>query len=444
MRSTKLSSAIVAAAALLAIAPAGAFAAKHKGHASPAGCRLSESAAPHVVHNGDSVLVSGKLSCPGGVVGTPTVTLYERIAGVHGGFKLIMGPTPTAGDGSYAFTPPPVVADSTFYTRAVGARSANRAVRVAPQVSLGTSPLIPQESQLFTGRAHEVTFTGAVNPLDAGAEVKLERESGGTGEEWSVIQDHVFVKADGTFKIVHIFRVPGDANLQVIVRPHGRFDVRGVSNTLGYEISQTQNPNLTLEPSANPVNFGQPLTLKGIVKAGPGQKVILMARSFGSPFAEVTKTTSGALGAFEFKIASEEKNTFYRAVSGTVNSAVDFEGVKWVVTSSVSATKVTSGQEVTFSGTASPDRAGHKVFLEGRNGAGFDWHVVDSTKVILGTPTTGTFTIGHAIIGNGKKEYRIHIPGDPINQPASGAAFVMEVSPALSTVKPPLEPKLPQ
>jgi hypothetical protein len=181
------------------------------------------------------------------------------------------------------------------------------------------------------------------------------------------------------------------------------------------------------------------LTLKGVVKAGPGQKVNLMARSFGSPFAQVNETTSGAGGAFEFKIASEVKNTFYRAVSGTVNSAADFEGVKWVVTSSVSATKVTSGSPVTFSGTASPDRVGHFVLLEGRNGVGFDWHAVDSTTVV----GTGTFTITHTIIGNGKKEYRIHIPGDPINQPASGAAFVMEVSPALSTVKPPLEPKLP-
>ena len=348
MRSTKLSSVVVAVTALLVTAPTGALAApklpKHKGHVSPAGCRLSESADPRIVNSGDSVVLTGMLNCPDGGGSGQTVTVFERIAGVPGGFKNI-GTTPTAPGGSYSFTPAPVITDSTFYTRAARARSANHTVRVAPQVTVATSPPLPEGSQLFTGPAHKVTFKGSVNPIDRGAEVVLQRETGGSTEEWGTIQRHDFVKADGSFEIIHTFVVPGDANLRAVVRPHRMFDARGVSNVLTFEISQTQNPNLTLEPSADPVNFGSPLTLHGVVKAGPGQKVILIARSFGSPSTKIGETTSGAGGAFEFKIASEEKNTSYRVLSGTIRSAILFEGVKWVVDSAaLSATKVTSGQ----------------------------------------------------------------------------------------------------
>ncbi|HWY89059.1 MAG TPA: hypothetical protein VNY31_00155 [Solirubrobacteraceae bacterium] len=446
MRSTKLSSVMVAATALLLTAPTGALAApklpKHKGHVSPAGCRLSESADPRIVNSGDSVVLTGVLNCPGGGPTGQIVTVFERIAGVPGGFKNI-GTTTTTG-GSYSFTPAPVITDSTFYTRAAGARSANHTVRVAPQVTVATSPPLPEGSQLFTGPAHRVTFKGSVNPIDRGAEVLLQRETGGSTEEWGTIQRHGFVRADGSFEIIHTFVVPGDANLRAVVRPHGMFDARGISNVLTYEISQTQNPNLTLEPSADPVNFGSPLTLHGVVKAGSGQKVILMARSFGSPSTKIGETTSGAGGAFEFKIASEEKNTSYRALSGTIGSAILFEGVKWVVDSAaVSATKVTSGQEVTFSGTVSPDRVGHFVYLERKNAAGDGYHVVDLGTVSFSNATTGTFTIKYPVIGSGMQQYRIHIPGDPINQATSSSPFVLEVTPALSTLKPPLQPKLP-
>jgi hypothetical protein len=446
MRSTKLSSVMVAATALLLTASTGALAApkspKHKGHVSPAGCRLSESADPRIVNSGDSVVLTGVLNCPGGGPTGQTVTVFERIAGVPGGFKNI-GTTTTTG-GSYSFTPAPVITDSTFYTRAAGARSANHTVRVAPQVTVATSPPLPEGSQLFTGPAHKVTFKGSVNPIDRGAEVLLQRETGGSTEEWGTIQRHSFVRADGSFEIIHTFVVPGDANLRAVVRPHGMFDARGVSNVLTYEISQTQNPNLTLEPSVDPVNVGSPLTLHGVVKAGSGQKVILMARSFGSPSTKIGETTSGAGGAFEFKIASEEKNTSYRALSGTIGSAVLFEGVKWVVDSAaVSATKVTSGEEVTFSGAVSPDRVGHFVYLERKNAAGDGYHVVDLGTVNFSNATTGTFTIKYPVIGSGMQQYRIHIPGDPINQAVSSTPFVLEVAPALSTLKPPLQPKLP-
>jgi hypothetical protein len=437
MRSTKLGSAVAAAASVLALAPAGALAAH--GHHSvkpikPGACRLSLSADPHVVTSGESVLVSGALNCLGGGTSGQTVTIYERMAGVPG-FK-VAGTATTAADGSYTFTPAAIVTDSVFYARALGRRSVNRIVKVAPQVTL--IPPAPEGSTLLTGLAHRVTFKGSVNPADAGAEVVLQREASTSSEEWGPIQGNVFVKLDGTFSITHSFAVPGDANLRVVVRPHGKFDQRGISDMVNYVISQAQNANLTLEPKIDPIPFGQPLLLKGVLKAGAGQKVAILGHTFGTPFVKVGEVTTGAGGAWELTIPSATQNTLYKATSGSISSASVFEGVRWVVTAAASATKVTSGTPVTFSGTAAPIRVGHTVYLERANLFGGGYHIVDIGFVTAG----GTYSITHDVIGNGKEVYRIKIPGDPLNQGSASAPIEMEVAPAALAV-PQVQPTLP-
>jgi hypothetical protein len=411
MRSTKLSSAVAAAATLLAIAPTAAGATQKlpapRGHTSLAGCRVSISADPHTVTSGEAVLISGKLFCPPRFsVANQTVLVYEHIAGVPG-FKVVGTPT-TGADGSYTLTPPVVVTDSTFYSRVEGARSPDRMVKVRPLVTFATSPPLPEGSQLFTGPAHKVTFVGTVNPINAGAEVWLQRESGGSS---------------------------------AIVRPRGKFGVRGVSNMLSYEISQTQNPDLTLEPKTNPVTVKQPIVLKGTLKAGTiGQKVVLMGRTYNTKFAQVNETTTAAGGSYEFTIPSAVQNTYFRTISGAVKSAVLFEGVKWAVTGTATAGKVTSGSPVTFSGTVAPERAGHTVYLERQTPNSNGFHVVD-----IGFVTPGaTYSITYNVIGSGKQLYRIKVPGDPLNQGASTAPFEMEVAPSLSTTKPPIQPILPR
>ncbi len=79
----------------------------------------------------------------------------------------------------------------------------------------------PEGSQLLTGKGNRVTFTGTVNPADAGARVVLQRQNALTGNEWHRI-DRASWEAGGSFTITHTFRVPGDANLRVLVRSQGR------------------------------------------------------------------------------------------------------------------------------------------------------------------------------------------------------------------------------
>jgi len=428
MRSTKLTATLAAAAALLAVAPAGAVARviplpKHPAKAGPTGCVVSEFAEPRLVTSGETVLVFGALSCGGSPVSGQTVTVYERSVGVPG-FKVVGTPKTGVG-GSYSFTSTPIVTDSLFYVRAMGARSANRTVRVAPQVTLGGPP---DGADLLTGPANVVTFTGAVSPSDTGAEVVLQREAATASEEWHTIQARTHVRADGTYTIVHKFIVPGDANLRTVVVRFGRFSVRGVSAALSYEISQAENPNLTILSSANPVNYGLPVTISGVVKGAVDKSVTLLGRTAGTPFATVAVAKTDASGNYSFMIASAQANTYYRVTSGLKSSTILFEGVKWVLTASASATTVPSGTIVTFSGKTEPGRAGHFVYLERQNALGSGFHVVDLSTVTSTGPTTGSYSIPHFVTGSGKEVYRVRIPGDPINQAAASAPIALTVT----------------
>jgi hypothetical protein len=447
MRSIKLSP-VVAGAAILLIAPTAtsASATGRDGRldaprlASAAGCHVRIFAEPRVVTGGESVQVFGQLACPGGanVAGQP-VTIFERSAGAPGakGFKEI-GTVSTGPGGFYSIVPSPVTADSFFYARALGARSGTRAVRVAPQVTLA-APGAPDGSQLRTGRSNRVTFTGTVTPGDAGATVVLQRENSTSFEEWGAIQLGV-VGPGGTYSLTHTFVIPGDANIRVVVRKHGKFSVRGISNTLSYVISQRQNPKLTLNASADPISYGQTVTLSGVVAGGANQKVTLLSHPRGQKvFTKLTEGTTDGSGAYSF-VQKPLQNTAYKVTSGKVSSAILVEGVKYVLTAGASATTVQSGQSVTFSGTVTPGQAGKIVYLERENAFGGGFHVVDVGTV----SAASTYAITHFLFGNGKQVYRVKVPGDPGNQAVSSSLFPIEVTPAPpSLLRPRPSAKLP-
>ena len=435
MRSIKLTAAIAAALTLLMLAATGASARplghKHEGAASK--CRIDLFAEPHTITSGESVEVFGQLRCPGGSTEGQTVTVYGRSVGSPA-FKVLGTPTTAAG-GFYSLVQSDVTTDSSFYASALGARSATRNVRVAPVVTLkGVSETVP----LFTGFRNRATFTGAVNPADAGAELVLQRENATSSEEWNAIQFGT-VGEGGLYSITHTFEVPGDANIRVVVRPHGKFSVRGISNTLSYGISQKQNPSLTILTTSYSVPYGSPVTLSGILAAGAGKTVTLQARTFGKEFAPVTTTTTTTGGDYSF-IVTPLQNTRYRVTGGGLKSAVLFEGVKYILTVGASAKTVQAGQPLRFAGTVTPGTVGKLVYLERENSSGGGFHVVDGGSVEPG----GTYSITDYIFGSGKAVFRVRIPGDPDNQQASSETFPIEVTPAPpSSLKPAAQPKVP-
>jgi hypothetical protein len=407
----------------------------HKHAGAVSGCRVSLFAEDHLITTGESVQVFGALGCPGhtSAAARQTVTIFEH-SGATPGFKVI-GTATTGSGGFYSIAPLSVTVDSSFYASVNGARSAIKRVRVAPQVTLSG----PSDgSQILTGVRNRITFTGTVTPAeDEGAQVILQREAAISNERWHVIQ-RGRVGPGGVFSITHTFIVPGDANLRVVVRPLGNLTVRGESPPLSYEISQAQNPKLTIHTSADPVAYQQPVTLTGVLAGGADQPVILEAHPRGNPpFTVVEKGTTNGSGEYKFVVASALRNTYYRVTGGAgITSAVLYEGVKYALTAGASPSTVQSGAPVTFSGTVAPAHVGHVVYLERQNAFGGGFHVVD-----IGTVTsTGTYAISHFVFGSRNEIFRVRVPGDPENQAASSSPFTIEVTPASAVSLHPVTP----
>jgi hypothetical protein len=307
---------------------------------------------------------------------------------------------------------------------------------VAPTVTLAGPA---EHTQLFTGLRNRTTFSGTVSPADAGARIVLQRENATANEEWHAIQRGI-VGPGGSYSLTHTFVIPGDANIRVVVRPFWRFTVRGVSSPLSYDISQKENPALTLSASADPIAYGGSVTLTGVVAGGAGKEVTLYSHIKGAAAAPLAKATAGPTGAYTFTQVPMS-DTAYQVRSATgVKSAVVFEGVKYVLTASVSAPSVQAGQTLTFSGTVAPARTGHVIYLERENAFGGGFHVVDVSTVTA----AGTYVITHPVFGSGKEVFRVKIPGDPLNQGVSSQLFSEEVTPAVPGTLRPLAPsKLP-
>ena len=238
MRLRNLTPALLAAGSLLALAPAGALARRHP---SPLGrCRINVDLAPALVSAGESTEVSGRLTCRRTGSGGQPVALYAHTAGTAG--YVPVQNTTTEPSGSYKLTTAAENANTSFYVRSDGAQSGRRRLRVEAQVTL-TGP--PEGTQIETGAPNQQTFSGTVTPAtDIGARVILQRQNAISGEEWHRIGVGQ-VQAGGTYTIHHIFRVPGDASIRVLVRSDG-LNVPSPSTPLDYEISQAQNPGLTI------------------------------------------------------------------------------------------------------------------------------------------------------------------------------------------------------
>jgi hypothetical protein len=434
MRLRRLATAASAATAVLALmSPVAASAHKHP---SPSGrCRIDLNVAPREITAGDPVVAFGRLLCTPRVNAQgQTVQLYEHSFGTPG-YTPVQS-TSTGPLGFYELTQTGVDTNSSFYVRSHGAQSGRRRVRVAAQVTLSGPP---EGTQLLTGSPNAVTFTGAVIPADAGARVILQRQNALTGNEWRPI-GYGTVGPEGSFSIVHTFVVPGDANLRVLVRSQGT-NIPSPSNVLTYEISQAQNPQLTINASADPIVYGQSVTISGVASGLASTPVTLFERTASQHgFAPVAEVKTGAGGEYAFPAQSPVYNTFYQVRTGAKTSreksAVLYEGVKDVLTAEISSSTVQAGQALTFKGTVAPEHAGHIVYLERQNASGNGFHVVQVATIEAGS----TYTIVHTVYDAGTKVFRVRVPGDPENEGTVSAPFTIQVTPAPASA---LAPEVP-
>lgn len=454
MRSIRLILALTTAAAVT-VAPTSASAAKHRGlrhshgtAATPGHCKLTINVAPRFVQAGEAAEAFGQLTCKNGqsTAGQP-VTIVQRSSGAP---APTSGAATTDGLGNYRFVSGALQTNSLFRASVSGAHSGARRVTVAANVSLSTPPTPSDGSELLTGAglflgpnghrltrvSNRITFAGTVSAAEQGAEVILQRQNTVLGEGWHRV-DRGVVQAGGAFSIAHVFRVPGDANMRVVVRPF-RFNGRGVSETRSYEVSQAQNPLLTIQSSANPLTYEQPTTISGALggaAATAGTPVTLLARTrLQHAFAVVGQTTTGAGGKYEFPAQKPLQSAFYRVTGAGQLSAVLFEGVKYGLTVTASPTSAQVGQPVTFSGTVTPWHAGHVVYLQAQDRSGVGYHVIQVAAVnpptAPGGPATYSFTHAFYNANVSPRKVRVKVPGDPENQGVASPLIEIALTPA--------------
>ncbi len=405
--------------------------AEHKAHtqAGSAGCHVTIEAASNVLPAGEPALLKGLVSCPApaDAAGLP-VTIYGREAGTTGFTAL--GNATTEADGSYELTTAALQANSSFYASIQGKRSGRRVIRVAPEVSI-VGP--PEGTQLTAAGIHRgatastsaaVIFTGTVTPQDEGSKVVLQREHIGSGDEWRRIGLGQ-VGPDGTYSISHSFAQPGNVNIRVIVRSPGH-TLPGISEPLSYEISQRQNPLLTIQSSSDPISYGQSTTISGTLAAGDHQQVTLIGRTRGGSYTTIATTTTDETGAYSFPPQSPTANMDYKVTSGHVRSSTLSQGVRPVLSAQMSSVAVASARQLTFTGTVTPDRTGQLILLERQRPSGVGADVVASATIAAGS----TYTIPYTLFGSAAQRFRIKLPGGAESLVAAGPLFKVPASEA--------------
>ncbi len=424
MRSLKLTPAVLAAASLAALGTAGAASAHAPRHLrsirSSGACRISLNVAPRLVTSGEATLAWGQVTCHPATTTPQTVTLYERTAGSPG--FSVAGTGATNAHGLYEIPTGAQTANSVFYAAVGSSSSRLKALKVATQVTL-----LPPEGKttadgIRTGRRNAITFNGEVSPNDRGATVVLQRQNAIRGNEWHRIGLPTVVDTNGKFAITHIFVVPGESNLRVLVRRDARY-FASPSNILSYQISQAQNPSLTILSATNPLAFGGSTVLSGTVAGAPATTVTLLGHAAGKPWSTITTTTTNNEGKYSFPAQSPVTSMSYRVTGASRSSAVLYQGVKYVLTATAVSDSVPSGSPVTFNGTVTPARS-HTIYLERQNLTGTGFHVIATGTV----NADGTYTLSHDLYAPGTEVLRVKIPGDPENGGTATAPVTVTVT----------------
>jgi hypothetical protein len=407
-------------------------------------CQIALATTPAQLTAGESALASGTLSCQTPVeAAEQTVTIYARAAHTPG-FSAV-ATTTSAADGSYHVSTGAIEADTSFYAGAAGVRSGHTTVKVAASVSIDGpvegSQLLTAGRRFDSARGAGVSFSGVVSPDDEGARVVLQRQGAHGNEGWRRIGTGT-VGEGGKYSIAHAFATPGDVNVRVVVRGHGGH-IAGASEPLSYEVSQRQNPLLSIVASTDPITMGTPVTFSGKAVGAADAQLTLLARTHGDAFASVATTVADDEGSYSFPPQSPTASTFYKVKSATTSSAVLAEGVRpllaaAVTSAGVAATSVAAGTALGFSGTVSPSHLGQTVYVERERASGTGFEVLETGAV----KADSSYSISYTPPAAGSDVFRVKVAGNAVNQSALSQTFEVEVTPAASDAPQTLAPSV--
>ncbi len=391
---------------------------------------LTIHAVPHHIIAGEAVLIFGQLKGPDH--GNQVIRLYHRI-NPNPGFSLI-GTTTTNSLGQYEFTRQEgiVLTNRSWFVRGPGlTHSLTVHERVDALVSLAASSP--------TGLTrHPIVFSGHVTPDHGGSVVALQEQKG-SSDDWTTLK-RGFVGPGSNYNISYAWRVPGAYDLRVVFRGDTR-NTSAASDITSVVIQQAEVPDFTIQSSDPIVSNGQTFTISGtLFQPGtttpePSTSVSLFERTpgTGGPYRELTTTTTDPSGNYSF--ANEESATSELYLVKTTfapprHTAALFEGVQDVVTMQASSSTSTVDGQITFTGSVSPDKAGHVIYLQ-KLGTDNDWHTVEVAFV----NNSSTYQFGWTFGTAGTKQFRARITGGPANVGGASAPVTIDVTqPALTSL----------
>ncbi len=379
-------------------------------------------AVPGHILAGDAVLIHGRLEGPDHA--NRRIRLYHRI-NPNSGFTLI-GITRTNIFGEYEFTRAEgvVLSNRSWFVHGPGfTHSRTVHERVAALVSLAASGVDGLTR-------HAIVFSGHVTPDHRGSVVWLQQQNA-SGNGWRNLGKTV-VGAGSNYQVSHAWRVPGAYTLRVLFTGDPR-NTAAPSDPLQVLIQQTEVPDFTIQTSDAIVANQQPVTIGGTLyqpgsatTGEPSTSVSLFEHLPGTkPFHEVTTTMTAADGTYRFQNVESTSNELYQVRTTFAphrHTAGLFEGVQDVVNMTSSSQTSTVGGQVTFSGSVSPDKAGHAIYLQ-RLGKDGNWHTVEVGSV----RPNSTFAFGWTFGTAGTKQFRARITGGPVNVGSASTPVTIDV-----------------
>ena len=383
-------------------------------HAAPRhNHRLTIAATPNPVIAGEGVLIYGQLK--GADSANQPIRLYHRVNGSGVGYTLI-GATTTDVFGFYEFTREEgvVYTNRSWFVRGPdGSHSRTASERVIPLVSLS-------DPTTSTDTNHSVVFTGAVTPEHAFERVFLQQQVG-SSDDWRTLTS-TFLGADSRYTIAYRWPRPGEHDVRVLIRRDDR-NTAGASDPLTVNIEQAQVPGFTINSSEPIASAGSTVTISGVLDqpgaAAPAADtpVQLWGRSPGEDrFTVLGNGATASDGSYQFTETTLSTDMIYlvrtvRAPHTTVrHTALLYQGVQDVVTMVASSTSATVGQTVDFTGTVTPDKADHVIYLQ-KFGTDGDWHTVEVAIVRNDSTYAFAWQFGAA----GVFGFRARITSDRLN-----------------------------
>jgi hypothetical protein len=395
---------------------------------------LTINATPNPIVTGDPVLIYGQLNGPKPV--GREIVLYRRV-NPSDRFTEI-GHTTTDKFGFYEFTRvvDVVLTNRSWYVRApllagnVHSRTVHERVAAAVSIS-SVTPVAATTSTVQTDQP--VVFSGEVLPvgLHAGERVFLQSQVGSTGEDWQTVKSGL-IGFDGSYSITYRFRAPGVQDLRVLFRGDVR-NIGAASTPVTVTVQQRENPTFTINSSAPIIPAGQSTTISGVLyeptaaplTPAPGVNVTLWGREAEQPFRPLLQAVTAADGSYAFTVQPQHNTEYYVRTTFAPfrRTALLFDGVSNAVMLSSNTATSSVGQSVIFTGTVTPDKAGHIVDLQqlGKDG---NFHTVTIGVIDLSSGYRVVWTFG----APGLHTFRTLVPGGPDNVSGESAPVTISVS----------------